>query len=129
MASVYSDIFIDHLNSPRNMGELAGASGVGAETNPVCGDVMKLAIRVENGTVADARYVIKGCTASIAAASMLTELIIGLPVGEARTVKNADIADALGGLPLAKLHSAALAEGALRRALADYTARQTAPSP
>ena len=127
MASAYSEVFTDHLTSPRNMGELPDANGVGAETNPVCGDIMKLAIKVEDGAIAEARYVIKGCTASIAAASMLTELIIGRPLDEARAVKNTDIEEALGGLPLAKLHSAVLAAGALRRALANYAAQRSSP--
>lgn len=130
MAEVYSEIFFDHLTSPRNMGELPDADGVGATTNPVCGDIMKLAIKVEDGHITAARYLTKGCTASVAASSMLTEMLSGLSLEEARQLTSQDVIEALGGLPPAKLHSAVLVEGALRRAVADYDRRQgAAPAP
>lgn len=124
MTSAYSEIFMEHATSPQNVGELPDANGVGAQTNPVCGDVLKLAIKVEDGHITSARFVAKACTASVAASSALTELIMGMSVDDARNVKNTDVEEALGGLPLAKLHSGVLAAGALRRALDDYERRQ-----
>src|SRR5688500_691526 len=120
MTSAYSEVFMDHLTSPRNMGELPEANGRGAQTNPVCGDVMKLAITVDDGQIVDARFMTRGCTASVAASSALTEMIIGKSVGDARKLKHTDVEEELGGLPPSKLHSGALVQGALQRALDDY---------
>ena len=113
----YSKTFLDHFNNPRNVGTIEDAEGVGTEKNQVCGDTMTLYMRMENETITSARFQTLGCSASIAASSVTTELVSGRSVEEARKLTRHDIAEALDGIPPAKLHSAALAIDALKSAL------------
>ena len=113
----YSKTFLDHFNSPRNVGVIEDADGEGTEKNEVCGDTMTLYLRMEGGRIAEARFQTLGCSASIAASSVITELVAGKPVREARALTRHDIAEALDGIPPAKLHSAVLAIDALKSAL------------
>ena len=122
----YSEIVLDHAEHPRNRGVLEDANARAANMNPVCGDTMLLMLRIEDGRVAEARFQTEGCTASVATSSILTELVTGLTLDEASDLSYEDIADAVGGLPASKLHSAALVIDALRRALAGYEANATA---
>jgi nitrogen fixation protein NifU and related proteins len=122
MSESYSDIVLDHAEHPRNQGVLEDANARGYQMNPVCGDVLSLMLRVEDGRIAAARFQTEGCTASVATSSMLTEMITGLTVEEAHALTHEDISDAVGGLPASKLHSAALVIGALRQALDGYKA-------
>ncbi|MFH0935854.1 MAG: Fe-S cluster assembly scaffold protein NifU [Candidatus Omnitrophota bacterium] len=120
----YSEKVMEHFRNPRNVGEIPDASGIGTVGNPVCGDVLKLYIKVENDVIVDARFKTFGCGAAIATSSMVTEMVKGKTVGEALKISNKAVAAALGGLPPIKLHCSVLAEDALRSALKDYYKRQ-----
>jgi nitrogen fixation protein NifU and related proteins len=122
--SPYNETVLDHFTNPRNMGEIENPSGVAEVGNPVCGDVMKLYLRIEDDRIIDAKFKTFGCGAAIASSSMTTELIKGKTVDEALLVSNEAVAQALGGLPPAKQHCSVLAEEALRAALEDYKKRQ-----
>jgi nitrogen fixation NifU-like protein len=113
----YSDILLDYFQNPRCVGELANATNVAEVSNPVCGDVMKLWVRVENGRITDAKFKAQGCSAAIATSSYATELIIGKDVDSARWITREEIAQALGGLPASKIHCSVLACDAIREAL------------
>ncbi len=113
----YSPIFTDHIENPRNAGELPDANAIGEETNPVCGDRLRLSLRVVDGTIKAARFLAYGCPPTLVCGSALTELINGKAVDEAMRVTRKDLLDAIGGLPSRKQHAAALAIEALRAAL------------
>ena len=116
----YSKTFLDHFNNPRNVGVIEGAEGVGTEKNAVCGDTMTLYLRMQNGVIAEARFQTLGCSASIAASSVMTELVVGKSISEARAITRHIIGEALDGIPPAKLHSSVLAIDTLNSAL-DYS--------
>lgn len=105
---------------PRNVGEIPDASGIGTVGNPICGDVMKMFIKVENDVIIDAKFKTFGCGAAISTSSMVTEMVKGKTIEEALNISNKAVAEALGGLPAIKMHCSVLAEEALRSALADY---------
>jgi len=114
---------------PRNTGEISDASGIGTVGNVICGDVMRMYIKVENNVIVDAKFKTMGCGAAIATSSMVTEMVKGKTVEEALVISNKAVAEALGGLPPIKMHCSVLAEQALRAALADYYKRQGKPIP
>ena len=116
----YTEKVMDHFSHPRNVGEIPDASGVGTVGNPICGDVMRMYIKVENGIITDAKFKTFGCGAAVATSSMVTEMVKGKPIEEALKISNKAVAEALGGLPPVKMHCSVLAEQALRSALADY---------
>lgn len=116
----YSDKVMDHFLHPRNVGEIPEPSGVGTVGNPVCGDVMRMYIKVENNVIVDVKFKTFGCGAAISTSSMVTEMVKGKTVEEALAISNKAVAEALGGLPPIKMHCSVLAEQALRSALADY---------
>ncbi|MBI4396505.1 MAG: iron-sulfur cluster assembly scaffold protein [Elusimicrobia bacterium] len=118
---MYSAHVMDHFQNPRNAGDLPGANAVGSAGNPSCGDVLRLYLKIENGRVAQASFKTFGCGAAIATSSILTEMVKGKTVEELRAVTNAQVVEALGGLPPFKAHCSVLAEDALRSALADYS--------
>ncbi len=118
----YNATVMDHFTNPRNVGELPGADAVGVVTNPVCGDMMKLYLKIEGDVVRAARFKTYGCGAAIAASSMATVMIVGRPLAEVRALTKERIAAALGGLPERKIHCSVLAEDALRDALGKYRA-------
>ncbi len=117
---MYSEKVMDHFENPRNVGEIQDADGVGTVGNPACGDIMKLYLKIENGTIVDAKFKTFGCGAAVATSSMVTEMIKGKPLGEALKIGNKEVTEALGGLPKQKLHCSVLAEEALRAAVDDY---------
>lgn len=117
---LYSQKVMDHFTNPRNCGEIPDADGIGNVGNAICGDILRLYIKVENGKIVDAKFKTFGCAAAIATSSMITELIIGKTVEEALEISNKAVAEALGGLPPIKMHCSVLAEQALRAALVDY---------
>ena len=119
----YNETVLDHFRNPRNAGELTEANAVGEERNPVCGDHMRLMLRIEGERIAEARFLTRGCAAAIATSSVATEVLIGMPLDEAAALKRQDFVDAVGGLPKSKIHCSVLAAAALKRALADYRAR------
>jgi NifU-like protein involved in Fe-S cluster formation len=114
---MYSKQVADHIANPRNVGEVTDPTGVGDVTNQVCMDRIKLSIKVTGGILTEAKFKANGCPPTIAAASMLTELIVGHPVARAQSLSRADITTALGRLPAAKTHCAMLAIDALEMAL------------
>src|SRR5919108_1848049 len=120
MESGYSPIVIDHFQNPRNVGELPDANAQASVTNPVCGDVLQLMLKIVDGRIAEVRFKTFGCEAAIAASSLLTEMIKGKALTDAQDITPDMITDALGGLPKVKLHASALAEEALREALERY---------
>jgi nitrogen fixation protein NifU and related proteins len=120
----YSEKVMDHFLHPRNVGEIPDASGVGNVGNPVCGDVMRMYIKVENGVIVEARFKTFGCGAAISTSSMVTEMVKGKTVDEALKITNKAVAEALGGLPAIKLHCSVLAEEALKSAINDYHKKQ-----
>jgi nitrogen fixation protein NifU and related proteins len=116
----YSEKVMDHFLHPHNVGEIPDASGVGTVGNAVCGDIMKMFIKVDNDIIVDAKFKTFGCGAAISTSSMVTEMVKGKTIAEALKISNKAVAEALGGLPAIKLHCSVLAEQALRAALADY---------
>ncbi len=110
---MHSAAVLDHFKNPRNAGELPDATAAVDVTNPVCGDVLRLAVRVEDGKIAAVRFKAQGCVAALASASALTELVAGKSLNEAWSVTAAQISAALGGLPQATFHGAQLASDAL----------------
>ena len=117
---MFSEAVLDHFRNPRNAGELPDATFTVEVSNPVCGDILKLSARIENGRIAEARFLCRGCTTSIACASLLTEQIVGHSLAELRTLTPQAISKTLGGLPPATLHGAHLAIDALEVLLAKF---------
>jgi nitrogen fixation NifU-like protein len=117
---MYTDRVMDHFANPRNVGEIEDADGVGQIGNPVCGDVMRMSIKVENDRIADVKFKTFGCGAAVATSSMVTEMVIGKTLSEAAEISNKAVAEALGGLPANKMHCSNLAADAMHIAIEDY---------
>jgi len=111
---VYPERLIDHFQNPRNVGELAPPAVAVEVANPACGDAMRLCVRFDAGVAAEARYTVRGCTASIAAGSALTEWLVGKTVAEMQRFRPSMVEEALGGLPPASKHAAALCADAVK---------------
>jgi len=120
---MYSDLVMEHFSNPRNVGEIPDADGVGVEGNPVCGDVMKIYIKVKDGRIVDVKFKTFGCGAAIATSSMVTEMVKGKTLEEAMEISNQAVAEALGGLPPVKMHCSNLAADALHKAIEDYRSK------
>jgi nitrogen fixation NifU-like protein len=118
--TAYSRKVLEHFNNPKNAGVIEDANGVGEVGDADCGDFMKVYLKVEDDMVKDVKYQIKGCPASIACASAMTELAIGKPLDDVMCLSEDDIVDALDGLPEFKLHCSVLGAVGLRRAIIDY---------
>ena len=116
----YSEKVIEHYTNPRNVGKIENASGIGEVGNPVCGDIMKMFIKVENNIITDVKFKTFGCGAAVATSSMATELVKGKNIQEAMQVTNKAVMEALDGLPPVKVHCSLLAEEAIHAALWDY---------
>lgn len=117
---LYSEKVMDHFQHPRNVGEIENADGVGEVGNPVCGDIMKIYLKIENGIIEDVKFKTFGCGSAIASSSMATELIKGKSVEDALELTNKAVVEALDGLPARKIHCSVLAEDAIKLALLDY---------
>lgn len=139
LKNLYSEKVLDHFYHPRNMGEIKDPDGVGTVGNPVCGDVMKLFIKIKNQKsltvqakikneeeeiIEDVKFQTLGCGAAIATSSMATEMVKGKPLTEAVQLTNQAITEALGGLPKAKVHCSVLAAEAVKKAIADYKSKK-----
>ena len=114
---MYSKTFKDHLQNPRNAGELPDATAVSEESNPVCGDRLRLSLRVHDGVIEAVNFLAYGCPPTLVCGSVLTELLTGKTPAEAKLMKRDDLVAAVGGLPSRKHHAAALAIETLRSAL------------
>jgi nitrogen fixation NifU-like protein len=119
----YSEKVMDHFMNPRNMGKIEDADGVGMAGNPVCGDTMKITLKIEEGRIIGVKFKTFGCGAAIATSSMVTELVKGKTIGEALQVTNKIVAEALDGLPPIKMHCSVLAEEGIKAAIEDYLSR------
>jgi nitrogen fixation protein NifU and related proteins len=118
--NIYSAKVLDHFKQPRNVGTIEDADGIGEIGDPECGDFMKVYVKVEGDHVTDVKYQIKGCPASIACASAMTELAIGSNLDAAMMINDEDIVNVLDGLPEHKLHCSVLGATGLRKAIIDY---------
>ena len=118
--ALYSEKLMDHFRNPRNIGVIEDADGIGEVGNAKCGDIMKIYLKIENDIITDVKFETFGCGSAIASSSMATELIKGKPVGEALSLTNKAVVEALDGLPAHKLHCSVLAEEAIKAALKDY---------
>jgi len=129
MEGQYSDKVMEHFRNPHNVGEIPDADGIGNVGNPVCGDIMRLYIKVDPVTevITDAKFKTFGCGAAIATSSMVTDLVRGKTIQEALQVSNHAVAEALGGLPKIKMHCSVLAEEALTSAINDYFKKHGKP--
>ena len=109
---MFTDAVLEHFRNPRNAGELPNADAVVEVSNPVCGDILKLAVRLEGNRIVEARFLCRGCTTAIACASLLTGLLLNQTVAESQSISPESISKALGGLPSATFHGAQLAADA-----------------
>lgn len=121
---MYSEKVMEHFTNPRNVGEIPDADGVGTEGNPVCGDVMKIYIKVKNGRIIDAKFKTFGCGAAIAVSSMITEMVKGKTLDEALAISKETVANELDGLPAQKMHCSNLGADALKKAIEDYKSKK-----
>ena len=121
---LYSDKVMEHFTNPHNVGELPDANGVGEVGNAKCGDIMKMYLKIEGGTITDVKFKTFGCGAAIATSSIATDMIKGKSIEDALKLTNKAVVEALDGLPPAKIHCSVLAEQAVKAALADYYNRQ-----
>lgn len=121
---MYTEKVMDHFSNPRNVGEIENPDGVGEVGNASCGDIMKIFLTVEDNIIKDVKFKTFGCGAAIATSSMVTELAIGKTIDEALELTNAAVAEALDGLPPAKLHCSNLAADALHEAIKNYKEKQ-----
>lgn len=125
----YSDKVREHFANPHNVGKMDDADGVGEVGNAVCGDIMKIYLKIEDDVIVDVKFNTFGCGAAIATSSMATDLIKGKPISEALQLTNKAVVEALDGLPAVKLHCSVLAEEAVKAALKDYYERKGLPVP
>jgi len=126
--ALYSDKVMDHFMNPRNVGEIAGADGVGEVGNPVCGDMMTFYIKVKNDRLEDVKFKTFGCGAAIAVSSMVSEMAKGKTLDEAMRITNESVAEELGGLPKNKMHCSNLGADALHAAIENYRSKEKAPA-
>ncbi|MBQ5636115.1 MAG: Fe-S cluster assembly scaffold protein NifU [Selenomonadales bacterium] len=121
---MYTDKVMDHFTNPRNVGEIKDASGVGEVGNAKCGDIMRIYLDIEDDRIKDVKFKTFGCGAAIATSSMVTELVMGKTLEEALEVTNNTVAEALDGLPPAKMHCSNLAADAMHAAIQDYMKKE-----
>ncbi len=121
--ALYTDKVMDHFENPRNVGVIEDADGIGEVGNPVCGDIMKMYIKVDGDVITDVKFKTFGCGSAIASSSMATELLKGSTLDDALELTNKAVVEALDGLPARKVHCSVLAEEAIKAALVDYYTR------
>jgi NifU-like protein involved in Fe-S cluster formation len=114
---MYSPQLLDHFEHPRHTGEVANPDSSVQLENPACGDILKLSLKITSGSITEIRFLAKGCVATVACASVLTELVQGRSLQEARELRREEIVAAVGGLPDASIHASHLAMDALASAL------------
>ena len=123
MSIQYSDKVIEHFKNPHNQGEIQDADGVGQVGNPVCGDMMKLYIKVKDNKIEDIKFQTLGCAAAIATSSVVTDLAKGKTLEQAEKISKQDVSKALKNLPPIKEHCSNLADEALKKAIEDYRSK------
>jgi nitrogen fixation NifU-like protein len=121
---MYSQQLLDHFQNPRNAGDIPDADATVELENPVCGDVIRLSLKLQDGRIGEIRFKAKGCVPSMACGSALTEIVLGKTPQEAHTLRREDLTLAVGGLPQASAHAAQLALDALASALAHIKEKQ-----
>lgn len=124
---LYSEKVMDHFTHPRNVGVIENADGVGEVGNAICGDIMKMYLKIKDDVVEDVKFETFGCGSAIASSSMATEMIKGQPLSEALQLTNKAVVEALDGLPAHKVHCSVLAEQAVKAAVKDYYDRNHLP--
>ncbi|EQB87187.1 nitrogen fixation NifU-like protein [Clostridium punense] len=120
----YSDKVLEHFYSPRNVGTLPDANGIGEAGDANCGDIMKIYLKVDGNIIKDVRFMTFGCGSAIASSSIATELIKGKTIEEAWGLTNKSVIEALDGLPSSKIHCSVLAEQTIHRAINNYREAQ-----
>ena len=115
---MYSETILDHFQNPRNVGTLESATATISVENPVCGDILELSARMEEGRIAEARFRTRGCVTAMACSSLLTELLRGKTPAEIRGITPEQLSETLGGLPPATFHAAQLARDAIQALVA-----------
>ncbi len=125
--AAYSALVMEHFEHPRNAGELEDADGEATTANPVCGDRMRVTIRVAEGKSGEVRWQTRGCPPAIATSSFASEMVRGWTLAEVEGLTREAIAEAIGGLPKDKVHCSVLAADALKAAVADYRSRGLSP--
>ena len=121
--AAYSDLVVEHFQNPRNSGEMTDPDGEATKANPVCGDRMRVMIRVEGEQIAEVRWLTRGCPPAIATSSVASEMVVGWPLEKVEALTREEIAVAVGGLPADKVHCSVLAADALRGAIADFRSK------
>ena len=116
----YSKKVMDHFLNPRNVGEMKDADGIGEAGNPVCGDIIRMYIKVKDNVITDIKFLTYGCGAAVATSSMVTEMVKGKTIEEALEITNKQVAEAVDGLPPIKMHCSLLAEEGIKAAIDDY---------
>ncbi len=120
---MYSDKVMDNFKNPQNMGEMENPDGIGTVGNPMCGDMLKIFLRIRDGIIVDAKIQTFGCVAAIATSSVTTQMAIGMTLEQAKELTRQHVADALDGLPPQKMHCSNLAADALHKAIEDYESK------
>ena len=120
----YSELFRDHIVNPRNAGDLSDANAIAEETNPVCGDRLRLSLRIIDDRIGVARFLAYGCPPTLACGSALAEMLEGMSLEQARALTKDQVVKAVGGLPSRKHHAAALAIETLQSAIHRYNGRE-----
>ena len=121
---MYSEKVMDHFENPRNVGTIENPDGYGKVGSPTCGYVMEIFLKIEDETIVDVKFRTFGCASAIATSSMSTEMILGKKVEEALALTNKAVAQALDGLPPAKMHCSVLAEEAIKEAIENYLSKK-----
>lgn len=122
---MYNSKVVSVFANPKNVGEIENASGIGTVGNASCGDIMQVYLKIEDNVIVDAKFKTFGCAAAIASSDTATEMIKGKTIEEALKIKNADVVEALEGLPPQKIHCSVLAEEAIAEAIKDYLSKQS----
>lgn len=126
---MYSKKVIEHFQNPHNYGKIKNPDGIGEVGNIVCGDVMHLYIKVEKEKIKDIKFETFGCVAALSTSSVVTDLVKGKTITQALKLKNQDVVDELGGLPLIKIHCSLLVIDTLKEAIYDYLLKNKKPIP
>ncbi|MFC1588372.1 iron-sulfur cluster assembly scaffold protein [Planctomycetota bacterium] len=120
MAIKFTQTVIDHFSNPRNVGKIENPDGMGEVGDPSCGDFMRFTIKITDNHIADIKFMMQGCVAAIAVASMTSEMAQGKSIEEALRISNESVAEKLGGLPAHKVHCSNLGADALHAAIRSY---------